>query len=431
MFKIYGLIQFSTSIVEVFIRLYLVVFFTTQIGLSGEMSGIIVSSSLISSALFAPWLGNIVDSFQTKQGSLKPVITFALILMAATLALLFVPNWSHEDKFILFALSFFYQISYTLFIIPYFSFAKELIQQEDDIISLHSWRYFWGSLGAIIGVSLPYLNKTYAFYGIFMSLCCLLLGPVFLKFLKLSPKPQTQTSQPVSFMHDVRDLLGNLPFRYFLSFYILASIGLGLNQTLAVFYYKEGLGLNTSETSMLLGIYMLFFCIAIALWTIISKKIGLKKTLVIGISGTLLCITCYPFVPYRNFTLIYTLFILVGVFSSFFMLIDSYLSRIIDYHSYQTGRKKSNFIFGVWKIADKFSRSLGIYLSGIILDMLVYHKIPNLLGLNFKETFTLGLLVFYLPAFLFLFFMRFNEKHHKIIIKNLKQKNPQLLYSEY
>jgi len=293
MLGIYGFVQFSSSIVEVFLRLYLVVYFTTIVGLKGEQAGLIVSSSLVVSAFFAPAIGNFADYFKRRFGNVKPLINLAIVCLSVSLILLFVPKWESSQKWTLFILCFFYQISYTSFLIPYFSLAKELVIKSNDIISLHSWRYFWGSLGAIIGVSLPYLGKyfndnTYLPFGLLMAAGCLIFGPTALHFIKdISNSNPIHTETKKGFKKDIKQLLKTKPFKYFLFFYILMSIGLGINQTLAVFYYKESLMLTSTETSQLLGVYMLFFCLSILVWTIISKKIGLKKTILIGVTGTL------------------------------------------------------------------------------------------------------------------------------------------------
>ena len=89
-FSLYGLPQFAISATEVFLRLHLVVYLTTIIGLTGIQAGFIVSASLIVSAIFDPIIGYYSDLVKVRTGKVKPFIFASLISLSIFLLLVFV-----------------------------------------------------------------------------------------------------------------------------------------------------------------------------------------------------------------------------------------------------------------------------------------------------------------------------------------------------
>lgn len=429
-FSIYGLPQFPISATEVFLRLHLLVFLTQVVELTGEAAGIIVSLSLIASSIFDPLIGQLSDRIKKRTGAVKPFIFLSLISLCIFLGILFAPSWSPEDKYILFFLVLGYQISYSSFLIPYLALAKELIQKEEDIVTLYAWRYFFGSLGALIGVSLPFLKNFFDGHGflpmgIAMILLIMAIAPTSLSRIKEDSHKVEQEHLQSGLAKNLLGLLKNNVFLgYYLTFTIL-SIGLGINQTLAVYYYKFGLNLNESEVNILLAVYMLIFCGSIPFWVNFAKKQGKKRALSIGLSTMCLVTLIYPFLPARNFVALYALIAFAGVFTGIVALIDSYLSNVIDYHTFKKSEKQASLIFGVWRISDKLSRALGIYLAGLILDMTIKASNPDF---NIKQAFGFGVFAFLLIATLIFLFQKYSDHHHDKVIKILKKKNPNLLY---
>ena len=429
-FSIYGLPQFPISATEVFLRLHLLVFLTQVIKLSGEAAGIIVSLSLIVSSFFDPLIGQFSDRIKKRTGAVKPFIIFSLISLCCFLSLLFIPSWSPADKYTLFFLVLGYQVSYSSFLIPYLAIAKELIQKEEDIVTLYAWRYFFGSLGALIGVSLPFLKNFFDGHGflpmgVAMILLIMAIAPASLSRIKEdSPRLEEENLERGLFKNLWGLLKNHIFLGYYLTFTIL-SIGLGINQTLAVYYYKFGLNLNESEVNILLAVYMLIFCGSIPFWVNFAKKQGKKRSLSIGLSVMCLVTLIYPFLPARNFIALYALIGFAGIFTGIVALIDSYLSNVIDYHTFKKSEKQANLIFGVWRISDKLSRALGIYIAGLILHMTINANNPVF---NIKQAFGYGVFTFLFMATLIFLFQKYSDHHHDKVIRILKKKNPNLLY---
>lgn len=432
-FSIYGIPQLAMSTTEVFLRLYLLVYFTQVIKFTAQEGALIISGSLIISALFDPFIGKFGDHFKDTKGRLTPVITCALFLLTAILLMLFLPHWSTDDFIIVFTLTTLYQMTYSLFLIPYLAMAKTLIKKENDIINLYSWRYVWGSIGALGGVSLPFLLKylkmdTYEPIGLTMAALILALGPSALYFLKedkfIFEKPKTSLDkEKVSLRIEFDYLFKNKPFMIYITAFTILSVGLGINQTLAVYFYKEGLNLSSDQVNKLLIFYMFIFSLSIPFWANFSKKKGKRNSLRLGLIVVCICTFLYPLIPQNNLIFLYLLITIAGFFTGVVVLVDAYLSNIIDYHNFKRNIKKSNFIFSLWRIIDKSSRAIGIYIAGIILDHTMNEESP-LFTIN--QAFGYGVLIFVFIATVLLFIQKFNERHHKIVIKFLNKKKPWL-----
>jgi GPH family glycoside/pentoside/hexuronide:cation symporter len=428
-FSIYGIPQLAMSTTEVFLRLYFLVYFTQVINFTGEDGALIISASLLISAFFDPIIGKFADHYKAKNGRLTPLITISLILISLLLFLIFVPNWGQENFGIMFLLTTLYQITYSLFLIPYLAMAKSLIKNENDIINLYSWRYVWGSLGALFAVSLPFLQQffnttSYIPMGLAMVLLILLFGPISLYYLKEEKQIsliKKQESQNV--LNELKTLMSNKPFLiYALSFTVL-SVGLGLNQTLAVYYYKAGLKLSSEQVNTMLMYYMVVFSISIPLWVKFSKKQGKRNSLRVGLIVVSACTLFYPLIPQKSLLPLYALITVAALFTGVVILVDAYLSNIIDYHNFKAGVKKSNFIFSIWRILDKSARALGIYFAGIVIDFSINNENPIF---TINQAFGYGVFIFVFLATSLLLIQKFNERHHKIITQYFSKKKPWL-----
>jgi len=307
--------------------------------------------------------------------------------------------------------------------------AKSLIKNENDIINLYSWRYIWGSLGALFAVSLPFLQQffnttSYIPMGLAMVILILLFGPVSLYYLKEEKQIsliKKQESQNV--LKELKTLMSNKPFLiYALSFTIL-SIGLGLNQTLAVYYYKSGLQLTSEQVNTMLMYYMVVFSISIPVWVKFSKKQGKRNSLRVGLIVVSTCTLFYPLIPEKNLFPLYALITVAALFTGVVILVDAYLSNIIDYHNFKGSVKRSNFIFSIWRILDKSARALGIYIAGIVIDFSINNENPIF---TINQAFGYGVFIFVFLATSLLLIQKFNERHHKIITEYFSKKKPWL-----
>lgn len=428
-FSIYGIPQLAMSTTEVFLRLYFLVYFTQVIKFTGEEGALIISASLLISAFFDPFIGKFADNYKATQGRLTPLITIALFLIAVLLFLIFIPKWGPQNFIIIFALTTLYQIIYSLFLIPYLAMAKSLIKNENDIINLYSWRYIWGSLGALIAVSLPFLQQlfettNYVPMGLAMVLLILLFGPASLHYLKEEKQISViEKQEPQNISKELKTLINNKPFLIYALSFMTLSIGLGLNQTLAVYYYKTGLQLTSEQVNTMLMYYMIIFSISIPLWVKFSKKQGKKNSLRIGLIVVSICTLFYPVIPEKNLLPLYALITVAALFTGVVILVDAYLSNIIDYHNFKGGVKKSNFLFSIWRILDKCARALGIYVAGIVIDLSINKENPVF---TINQAFGYGVFIFVFLATSLLLIQKFNERHHNIITNYFSRKKPWL-----
>lgn len=429
---LYGLPQLAISASEVFLRLYLLIFLTEQVELSGKTGAFLMAISLILSTLTDPLIGKFSDWWKTKYGQLKGLTLFSTINFGVSIGLIFIPNWNADETFFIFLALVYYQASYSFFTVPYLSLAKFLIKKESDIIALYSWRYLWGSIGALIGVSLPALRgtmgeNTFLPMAICMVSLLILIGPPILSLLKEPKKTYSKIIVNINLKKDLQHLFKNRPYLMYFCCFTFLSIGLGVNQTLAVYYYKNGLLLNENQVNLLLFFYMIVFSLSIPFWVHKAKTIGKKKLLNIGLSFVALCTFIYPFINPGQLFFLYTIIFIAGFFTGVVVLVDSFLSNIIDYHNFKTKNQYSSFLFSIWRINDKLSRAFGIYLAGVLLDISLKGTSPFI---TIKTSFGFGVFIFLALSTALLFVIKYREKHHDIVIKYLKKKNPDLIATE-
>ncbi|MFT5368687.1 MAG: GPH family glycoside/pentoside/hexuronide:cation symporter, partial [Candidatus Latescibacterota bacterium] len=90
----------------------------------------------------------------------------------------------------------------------------------------------------------------------------------------------------------------------------------------------------------------------------------------LGISGSLV----YPLLPPGH--ILYPMLYAIpgGLFVGAVILLDALIPDVIDYDELKTRQNREGLYFGVWKMATKLSRALGLILSGILLDTIGFDQ---------------------------------------------------------
>ncbi|PKA04620.1 MFS transporter, partial [Leptospira ellisii] len=98
---------------------------------------------------------------------------------------------------------------------------------------------------------------------------------------------------------------------------------------------------------------------------------------------------------------------------------DSLVADIVDYDELKTGQKREGWFFGLWKMATKTARALGLGLGGFLLGEIGYQEgsLEQIPELGFRLSILFGPVVgglFLLGAFVFLAMPLTGERHARI-----------------
>ena len=146
-----------------------------------------------------------------------------------------------------------------------------------------------------------------------------------------------------------------------------ATIGLTLNSTLALYYYRYRLKLPESDVRIVLLAFVLVFCCAIPLWVKLSERFSKIEILrwnvfLLGV----MTVVAYPILPQKNIWAPLLVCIPGGVFVGAIVLLEAAVADCLsDSHEANFGS-----YFGIWKLVGKVSRALSMAASGIMLQLI-------------------------------------------------------------
>lgn len=440
----YGSGQLGILAFDFFIRLYLLIFFTDVVGLEGRWAGLAVGVAVLWDAVTDPLMGNYSDSFHARTGKRRIWFLWGAVLGALVLVFLFSAGdaGSQVSKFTLLLVTYLLlNTVVTIYDIPYAAFGGDLSDDRHERTEIFGWRLGFGNVGAILGVAIPgvllSLAVKDAYFWSALGVGALLLCSAFTcYFFTRDREPRMREMErawdwnPFKNFHKV---FANPHFRILLTAYFLATFGLAVNSSLALYYYRYRLELAEWQTQTIITVFIFVFTLSIAFWILISRKFGKKIPLIggiflLGLSGSFV----YLFAPVGSMwlPLIYAIF--AGVLIGSVVLLDSFLVDIIDYDRLQSGESRMGLYFGYWRMSSKLTRALAIAIAGVLIDRIglqagepASEEASRSLALLFGP----GVNLFFMAGAVVAVFMKYDDAAHEEVQALLLKRDKEALQS--
>lgn len=376
----YALPELAINGIEVFLRLYLLLYYTQQVGLDPKLAGLALGIATFWDAFTDPLVGLWSDQFKAKKGRRDILFLIGAALSSVALLGLFYPFAMEQQS-----AKFFYLLlgmmtlntATTLFSVPYAAMVGDFAIREDERTKLIGWRLVFANLGALLGIAIPGFfvlqnaqTSNLASAQLFAGMAVVVSFLTFL-FIKNWPREIAKESG-VDFKQQWQMQVKNLnsPHILFLILaYLIANIGLTLNSSLALLYYRERLKLPENQIQSILLIFFIIFSLSIPLWIVLAKgrdkiKMGALGILALGISNCFV----YVFLPPQSFVL--TLLgasIIGGLLVGSYVLLESALAEITKENDNKAGTDSLGFFYGIWKMSGKISRGFALFFTGYII----------------------------------------------------------------
>lgn len=360
----YGTAELGIIGVEMVMRLYLLIFYTDTVGLNPKYAGYAVALAVIWDAITDPVVGVISDRTTTRWGKRTPFIFCGGVLLALSVLIILTPPQlaTQSQKFIYLLITYILlNTSMTILSIPHAALGGELSDDNDERTELYGWRFLFANIGALVAAVLP--NGHFIAGVVFLSA---LVTVISTNKYDHTPVDKGQTTKLFS---AIPQALKNRVFLYLLISYVIATIGLAVNSTFAMYYYKYYIQLPEQQIQIVIGVFILVVCLSILFWVKISKKYGKKWPAFGGIlSLAIMTTTTYPFFPEHNIFFPLCAAVLGGVMVGATALLDAIVADTVDYDAAQSGKRQEGLYFGVWRMGAKVSRAIAIALCGLWLE---------------------------------------------------------------
>lgn len=409
---VYGLADLGPAAVDIFLKVYLLLFFNVILGLSPTLTSLAIGLGVLWDALIDPWIGVYSDRYFHKHGHRKFIIYGATILIVITFYTLWrIPPLSEAASFILlFILSSLLNSAISLYSVPYIAIANDLEHDNEKRKKWTGWRLAFLNLGAFIGLTVPAIFLTsqtspahpaQPYQEASLVLCLLLVVcSVFSIYFVYKDRKFKIQEVPQENRKKLKELIADKSFLQMMASYFVTNCGIGLNSALALYYYKDFLQFTEKQTQSILILFLFVFTMSLPFWIYLTRHFNKQKLIIAGtfILGLVNAIF-FPQFKNSDFYLIFFLGSFVGgTLVGVAVVLEIYLSDFLKDKEIQTKQNVSGQYLGVWKMASKISRAVAIALAGPILQYSADKQVlANYFGGVVGLFFMLGAIVMAIP----------------------------------
>jgi GPH family glycoside/pentoside/hexuronide:cation symporter len=374
----YGAGEFGISAAEFFVRVYLLKLYVDVVGLSASTAGVVLALAVIWDAITDPLMGELSDRTRFRAGRRRPWIGLGSVLTAMAFIVLFSPpeidGQLLRSVFLLVSYMVF-NTALTVIAVPHAALGGELSSDPPTRNEVYGWRFLFANLGLVFGIVIPAASAGGSGPGsgvIWLALSIVAAGAVAVVATRGRDGPDRREAR-VSIAAIFKSISAVARFRPFwplVSAYLIGSIGLTLNASLALFYYEHRLLLSEREVFLwILLPFALVIAISIGGWVLLARRLGRRRVafagvFLLGIGTTVV----YPLFPSGQLLGPVVWGLIGGLLVGSVFLFDAAVADVVDWDQAVHGVHREGVYFGVWRMASKMARALGLALSGWFLD---------------------------------------------------------------
>lgn len=341
---------------------------------SSIIVGIAMFVSRIVGALTQPVIGYCSDRFQSRWGKRKPFLALAVLPLALSFILLFIPPLDSSSignmVYLLLLLCIFY-LALAAYQIPYLALLPALAPTVKQRINLASLMAAFGLLGSALGgIGAPWLTQHYGFPGMAM----IIGGTSFVTMLMpLIVQEDVKVSKPeyLPFWKSLRSGWQNDSFRIYLMGISSAWITISISSVCATFLAVALLNQDISFGSVVNGLMLVGTVFGFALVVPLARRWGKSNTFQLSMAwlgGGLVAIAIWPFLVGSALPPWLALLALSNLgAASFFILPNAMLPDVIDRDTNQSGIRREAIYFGARGLVVEASVGIGSLLAGALL----------------------------------------------------------------
>lgn len=388
---------------------FVLLFYTQVLGLSGSVTGLVLSAALVWDGLTDPLVGSWSDRLQSKYGRRHPFIALSVVPLGLGFIGLFSPpvdvieNTTWLTCWLLFW-TLWIRTFLTTFAIPHLALSGDIstdYQERNKVMGARMiFIFLFSLLLPAVGLLLifpadgdidgRFVVANYPIYGLLSCAVVWVMGLTVTlgtrqHITSSLPLPGAAAQQPLGWKTLVSDLLRTLKnktFRNLLKYEVSAMIAWGTMSALNILAWTYYWEFDATEVSLVLSLPSLL-AIGLVMFTLgpLSKRFEKQQQLKYSLIGMILdLLWLYPlkmfgFLPedspgvdfFLNF-----IFMVVFIYCYLFRAISSYsiISDISDEHEWNYGVRQEAGFFSVMNFIAKFSLVIGPIYAGIALDLI-------------------------------------------------------------
>lgn len=410
---------------------------TAVLGVSGTITGILISFSTILDAVTDPVMGYISDHTNKKIWLGRRL--FYIFIGALGFAVVNYMIWAVDPQLRggdagtvkvvwVAALLLLYQIFNSMYATPYLALGAELSSDYNERNTVQSYRTAFFFLGfifpSVIGMAVFFrptdvfmngqLNPAaYASMGLVASIITLVTAGVCVlltyKHRMLYTAPKIKQNPIIGLFKEVAEALRCAEFRNISISLLFINMAMGIVSAIGMYVFTYTFGFGNSQIALIFGALFATALLAQPAWVAIANKFDKRRALIyclvinIAVSVVLIGYVIANEWVTGHYLLVLPIAVLIGFsLGGSVSLPYSMISDTIDKDAYESGTRKEGMFYGCATFIFKASQSIAVFILGVLLDAIgfnssavqppgIYLKLGLMLPVGFIVCFALAL----------------------------------------
>jgi len=361
-------------------------FMSTVLGQSPEIAGYLLMISKLADAVIDVVVGSMSDNARTRWGRRKPFLLAGALLSAVSFLMLFAPPVLGQGALMawMIAALLIYSTAYSLFNVPYMALPSELTDGFHERTRLISFRTVFVSIGQVLALAgTAALVQSggagrggYATMGLVMAL--IIGGAMTATALSIpvrhAPEGMQRATSHMPTLSQLRAIGRNRPFMMLLGAKVFQFLSFASVASTMLLFMLNVVGIGYDGQIVLAMTQNLVTALAMPLWVWTGKRIGKRRTYLIGV--VLFCAAAL------SWLLADSSIGTIGIVSRGFVsglgsgaLILMSISMLGDTQAYDrllTGEAREGLLSSAIAVVEKVSFALGVAVLGVFLRWLNY-----------------------------------------------------------
>ncbi|MGE6982834.1 glycoside-pentoside-hexuronide (GPH):cation symporter [Kluyvera intermedia] len=368
----YGLGDMASHIGLDNVIIFLTFYYTDVVGLPAAFVGTMFLLARTADAIIDPAMGYMADRTRSRWGKFRPwMLWLALPFGASCLLTYAVPeSLDMTGKMIFASVSYtFMMLMYTAINIPYCSMGAVITPDNNERISLQSWRFFLATLGGALSTFfmmplaefLGGADKLAGYRWAMVIMSCVAVAMFWICFANTRERIKAPATHN-NYLAELRDLLRNDQWRV-VAVLVMTNIGFGVIRLGAMMYFVTYYLGSAAYFMWMLAAHI----IGKAAGSVLAKRLtrDANKVQMFGycaVLAGLLSIGLF-FAPKSVYVLVPLTFIVSTLYQSTTTLMWVMMADVADYAEWRQGKRMDGVIFSTFLAVLK----LGMALSGAIV----------------------------------------------------------------
>lgn len=432
----YAVGDLGTNLIFQTVSMFLLFFYTDVFGIAPAAASLLFLIARIWDAVNDPMMGFMVDRSKPKGDKFRPYLLKGAIPFAVLGILCFSTPELSAGAMIVYAYITYIGLgmAQTYIGIPYGALTSAMTQDPNQRTSLTAVRMLMAVFGGlIVAMGVPYLTGVLGNgdlakgYQLTMIIFCVTAAILYLITYKTTKERVSVEKREQLKVSEIPSVwLKNKPLIIVSLLFIVIFGNTAVTGASAKYYFDYYL--NRPELfGPFTAISMLLMLICLPAVPFLSKKIGKKRILLIGLAVSTVTPVGMFFISPENITMLFVLRIIGSIgFAPLAGMIWSLVPDTVEYGELKTGKRTEGMIYAINGFFFKFGMALGGLIPGVVLQYAGYVAQSTQTDqalFAIKALMTVVPFVLLVLGIIIFSFYNLDEKKYNEVLRLLKERN--------